>query len=448
MPVTQTLGGMLKLGDLPIEEKEQISDAIIYSAEHEAEFYTECSDAELDQNKTSMVFTRTYLPEVDKTSERYKKGLVEGITPEPESLNEAEFSVAVMENGWYFTFTNKMINHAWLPIKQRCSKYLSNIFASYHDEKIADAYLSSANTVTSVDLLDYNDLLKINSILFDNGAVPFEGGFYKLRVNSAVADAMLSKFKDIITHTTQKEAVVVGELGELAGFRIIKSRLQAFRKDGSNNYAFVAYGKTKKGEFAVKKCAYDNMAESIILTPLGGLGNDPLKQRGAIGLYVDGHGFFVANDEVAVTGKVAASSLSSYTSDLSMTHAVSGTDRFDDAYRSNLAKSGGAREITPKYDYIKMYRYSGSSGTTANTLTLTAKKPDGTAWVFDDDGNGKLKLASGNTSVVTVADGVITAAGTGIATVVISQYDNPTIKTVITVEVISGNSNGVNPVLD
>ena len=95
-----------------------------------------------------------------------------------------------------------------------------------------------------------------------------------------------------------------------------------------------------------------------------------------------------------------------------------------------------------------MYRYSGSSGTTANTFTLTAKKADGTAWVFDDDGTGKLKVVSGNTSVVTVADGVITTAGTGIATLVISQYDKPELKTIITVEVISGNSNGVNPVLD
>ena len=446
MPVTQTLGQILALKDLPLEEKEQISDAIIYSAEHEGEFYSQVSDAHLDANKTSMVFTREYLPEIDKTSDRYKNGLIEGVTPEPEAISQAEFAVAVNEIGWWFYYTNKMLNHSWHDIKARCTKRLSNLFATYHDEKIADAYLKTANTVTSVDLLDYNDLLKINSILYDNGAVPFNG-FFKLVVNSAVADAMLSKYKDIITHTTQKEAVVVGEIGELAGFRIIKSRLQAFRKDGSNNYAFVAYGKTKDGEFPVKKCSYDGMAEKIILTPLGGLGDDPLHQRGAIGLYLDGHAFYVANDEVAVAGTVAASSLSSYASDLVVTH-VGSDGKFDNAYRNNLTATGGAREIVPNYDYIKMFRYSGSSGTTANTFTLKAKKASGAAWTFDDDGTGTLTAISGNTSVVTASDGVLTTAGTGIASVVIKSVANPNIKTVVTVEVISGNSNGVNPVLD
>ena len=39
MPKIQTLGDIIKLGDLPIEEKEQISDAILYSAEHQGELY-------------------------------------------------------------------------------------------------------------------------------------------------------------------------------------------------------------------------------------------------------------------------------------------------------------------------------------------------------------------------------------------------------------------------
>ena len=37
----KTFGEIIKLGDLPIEEKEQINDSIIYSAEHEGELFSE-----------------------------------------------------------------------------------------------------------------------------------------------------------------------------------------------------------------------------------------------------------------------------------------------------------------------------------------------------------------------------------------------------------------------
>ena len=65
-----------------------------------------------------MVFYRSYLPKIDKTSERYVNGLLEGVTPDPEQINEAEFSVSVIENGWYhevervFYFTNN--NHEYV----------------------------------------------------------------------------------------------------------------------------------------------------------------------------------------------------------------------------------------------------------------------------------------------------------------------------------------------
>ena len=426
---------MIKLGDLPLEEKEQISDSIRYDAEHNGEFYTEVNHEKLDANKTSMTFMRSYLPKIDKTSDRYVNGLVEGVTPDAEEINEAEFSVPVREIGWYYKFTNKALNHAWLDIKGRCSKFLQNLFKTYHDEKIADAYLASANTVTGCNLLELKDLLRLNTILFKNGAVA-ENGFYKLRVAPEIGDAMLIAYKDIITHTTEKEAVITGEIGEIAGFRVIKSKLQAFQKDASNNYAFVAYGKTMKGEYPVSIVAYDDMAEDVIVTPLGGLGNDPLKQRGAIGLYLDGHGFYVFDDSVCVRGSMASSALSSSLSTATMAHEKAGEAFvFDTAFSSEKRATGEARAIVPEYDYVKLYRYS--SGTTANTLALKARKASGASWTFGS-GAGKVTAVSGNSSVATINGGTLTTAGLGIATVVITSNDNDKVKTIVTVEVVEG----------
>lgn len=380
----KTFGEIIKLGDLPIEEKEQINDSIIYSAEHEGELFSEVNHVPLDENKTSMTFTRSYLPKIDKTSDRYKNGLVEGVTPDPEKINEAEFSVAVNENGWFYPFTNKALNHAWTDIKKRCSKFLQNLFKTYHDEKIADAYLSSANIVTSIDLLKLTDLLQLSTMLYKNNAVTF-GGFYKLKVAPEVADKMLVAYKDIITHTTEKEAVVNGEIGEIGGFRVIKSRLQAFQKDSSKGYPFIAYGKTSKDEFPVSICSYDNLNAQIIFTPLGGLGNDPLKQRGAIGLHVDGHGFYVFDDAICVTGYQSATDIAS-------------VDVFDNTKRSHLVRTNeAASNINVNASVLKLK--------VGETYELTATDGDG------NDIQSSVSYSSLDATIATV-DAATAAAGT------------------------------------
>lgn len=438
MPKTQTLGEMIKLGDLPLEQKEQISDAIKYSAEHEGEMYTQVNHAKLDEHKTSMVFMRSYLPKIDKTSERYKNGLLEGVTPDPEQINEAEFSVSVIENGWYYKFTNKAIKHAWLDIKARCSKFLSNLFKTYHDEKIADAYLSSANTVTGFDPLNYADLLRLKSILFKNGG----SGEVYLKADFEIIDAMCMQYKDILEGNKKNEVILEGEVGKVAGIHLVKSRLQAFDKDGTD-HPFIVYCKNQSGEYPVTICAYDNMAESIIVTPLGGLGNDPLKQRGSIGLYVDGHGFYVSDDSVCIRGKIAHDTISSKLSSLvpGTNFAHIGNDfEFTNSDRSAKRAEGSARAITPEYDYVKIYRYS--SATTANTFTIKAFKADGSEWTLGSEA-GNVTAVSGNTAIATISGATLTTVATGIVNVMLTAKDNPKLVTVMTIEIVKGAGSGV-----
>ena len=410
----QTFGEIVKLGDLPAEQKEQIRDAIIYSAEHVAEFYSETNKTPLDANKASMTYTRSYLPEIDKTSDRYKNGLVEGVTPEPEQINEADFSVPVMENGWFYRFTRKALNHSYRSVKERCVKFLQNIFNSYHDEKIADAYLSSANIVTDIDLLNFDDLLTLGTILFTNGAATFDGGFYKLKVPPEVADKMLSKYKEIITHTTQKEAVVKGEIGELAGFRVIKSRLQAF-KPSNGKARFVAYGLTQKGEYPVGITSYDNLNAEIIYHKPGSNGNDELNQRGSIGLFVDGHGFYVYDDSVCITGEATITGLTS-------------TEKFDNSKRSNLVSTTvAASNINPDVTYLELKKGA--------THKLAVTDGDGKSVA-----NSTLTFESTNTAVATVSSasdtkGTITAVKEGSARIVISATGNKF--NVVTVKVVA-----------
>lgn len=399
-----TFGEIIKLGDLPIEEKTMIRDSIIYSAEHEAEFYADTNKEKLDANKTSMSFVRSYLPKIDKTSDRYKNGLVEGVTPEPEQITEAEFSVPVNENGWYYKFTNKVLNHAWTDTRTKCSKNLQNLFKTYHDEKIADAYLSVANIVTDCDLLKLEDLLRLTDILYLNGATPFDGGFYKLRVAPEVASKMLVTYKDIITHTTEKNAVIDGEIGEISGFRVIKSKLQAFKK-GTSGYPFVAYGKTAKDEYPVSICSYDDLNAEIIFTPLGALGNDPLKQRGSIALHLDGHAFYVFDDSIAVRGTQAST-------------GITEVSAFDDGSRSALVRTNKA-----------------ASNINVNVSVLNLKVGETFDLVATDGDGAELSdvtYASLDSAVASVSTAKVTAVKKGVTSIVAVKG---TLSTVVVVNV-------------
>ena len=401
-----TFNEMVKLGDLPAEQKAEIKDAILYSAEHEGEFYTETNKEPLDANRTSVTYTRSYLPEIDKTSDRYKNGLVEGETPAPEKINESEFTVPVTENGWWYQFTNKVMNHAYRPMKERFTKFLANLFKTYHDEKIADAYLRSANVVTSIDITKLEDLLKLADILYVNGARPF-GEYYKLKVAPEVATKLLISYKDIITHTTEKEAVVKGEIGEIGGFRVIKSKLQAFKVNGEGKAKFIAYGLNDKGRYPVSPVSYDDMNGEVIYKPLGSNGNDPLNQRGSIGLYLDGHAFFVEDDSAVIVGEISG---------------LSAVAKFNDANRSNLVSTSvSATNIYPDVTVFELVKGA--------NRTIALKDETGGAVTG-------ATFASTNTAVATVdaSTGKVTAVKQGTADIVISKG---TAKVVVTVSVVN-----------
>ena len=414
--VNPTLGEIIKLGDLPEEQRAKIYDAIMYSAKHETEFFNETNAVSLDSSNHSITFERQYLPEIDKTSDRYKNGLVEGVTPSPEQLVLSYYTASTKKNGWYFKFTDDMLNHAFHSVRERCVTQLKNTFNSYHDEKIIDAYFSSASIITGAkDLTSLEFLSQLRGILKKQGAVPFDGGFYKLVVPIEVSAKMLIAYKDILTHTTQKEAIVNGELGEVMGFRIIESKLQAFTEGGK--YRFLAYGKTTDGKYPVTRVSYDGMNSSIIFKNLGELGNDPLNQTGSIGLKVDGHGFYVAYDEVCVHGQVDSASVTAVSKVLTK-----------DSDRSGFVKEfTAASNIYPSVTTLQL--------AVGDTHTLVINDANKTAVE-----NSTFAYETTNSKVATVSTaGVITAVKEGLARITISAKNDPTRVNVVTVFVIPAN---------
>lgn len=313
----------------------------MYSAEHDSEMYTQVQHLKLDADKSSLTYTRVEYPELDKTSFRYKHGLIEGETPDPEQIKMASYTISLIPNGWYYEFTDRAANHALHDLKSIMVNCLKDLFNQYHDEKIADAYLTSASVVTNTDLTKLEDLIALKNQLKKNKAKEIDG-FYILKVDSDVTSKMLLSYKDMITHTTQKESLINGEIGEIAGFRLVNSNLQAFKKDSSKGYPFIAYGKLRTGQYPIGCVAYDNMNSQIIWKGLGELGNDPLNQRGSVGLKVDGHGFAVMDDSAVLNGYQVAT-------------GITATTPFDRSNLSNFVQSNiAASNIYPNATLLNL----------------------------------------------------------------------------------------------
>ncbi len=298
------VAGTVLLTELTVEQKAKILDGIILGAEHEGEFVDKVDRISLDANRTSVTWRRSYLPEIDKTSDKFKNGLTEGVTPDAEKYSVAEYSANVIENGWYFDFSTKVLRHSFDDLKSGWTKQLKNLFVSYEDEKIADAYVSTKNVVTDCDLTSLADLTVLSGILYENKAKPIDG-FYNLVVSVDLANAMLIAYKDSIQHTSEKEAIIKGEIGYIGNFRVIRSRLQAFKGVGITARPFVAYGLTPEDKYPVCAVSYEDAGNGEIIFKVGD-GTDPLNQRGSLGLYVDGQGWYIQDDTCIITGTAAA----------------------------------------------------------------------------------------------------------------------------------------------
>lgn len=308
----KTFGEMARLADLPIENKEQIKDAVIYGLEHETEIANDVTVFKLEANKRSYSFRRHNPPKIDKNSKMYVNGLIEGVTPDPLSYSISEYRVTARPYGWHIPFTDELENHSYDDVVKDFVRDLKNVYVSFYDEKTFDAYLRSANEVTSdaADILTLGGLAKLSAYL-KKYAYPIEG-FYNLVIPVEASPSFLTKFADAITHTSEKESVIKGSLGTIGGMRIVTSNSPSLSPDSTGKFKWFAYGKSKiYGGYPVGRVAYDEGME-VIQKPLGSLGNDPLNQRGSTGLKVDGVGWVVLDDNAIITGEYTVSGLSAF----------------------------------------------------------------------------------------------------------------------------------------
>ncbi len=385
----------VKLADITLEDRSKFLDAILIPADDENQLSAIIKTYSLDADKTSVTYTKIFPPKIDKTSAHYKNGLVEGVAPEPSSMEVGQYKTAVQQYGEYIPFTDKEWKHdAYELVKSYAVPYLRNKFGLLVKEKAFDAALSSANVITDCDLTQFDDLSRIKDILFNNGCDPIDGVNYLLFVPTEVASKMLGVYKDIVDHTTQKEAIIKGEIGEINGFRIIRCNTQALKDVGDGKYRFLAVGRSQVGN-PLGKVAYGQDNGEIILKDLGENGQDPLNQNGSVGIKIDGVGWFVVDDSCIISGVSTLEGLK-YTTEFNhangsnIIHDVTTptgitadvtnlTLAVGETYTFRVIKDADSSDIssTAKY-FVSDTNLAAMDGTTTNKITA---KKSGVVWV-------------------------------------------------------------------
>lgn len=138
-------------------------------------------------------------------------------------------------------------------------------------------------SVLSTDLIGYNDLVQLDATLQGNGARPFEGGDYVLVTPPQVYAGVL---RDPDWKASQQfrapEKIWRGEVGQLGGFRVIRSNSPSF---AATSQATSGASNKVYSSFAIARFAYQitdlQNLRVYVVAPGGQI--DPLQQSRKIG---------------------------------------------------------------------------------------------------------------------------------------------------------------------
>lgn len=415
----------IKLSDFKMDARcDALRDAIVFGLEESTPLAQYCNKKVLAKDATTFSFKRLIAPKLDKSDSAYKNGLAEGKNPVPGKLTKVEQTVGVQRWAAAYEFTQSFWEHSYANAEDEIRVSLKSQAVQYINEKQADAFLSSTNVVTGIDFGDVADFLQLANILMVNGAKKIDG-YYVLLLHPSVYSKICIDFMDKVSHTSEREAPVKGEIGYFMGFRMIPVALQAFQPTG-NAYPFAAFGTSSDGEtFPVTTVSYDGDANGaadvngqvrLIVKDFGTVKNDDYtNQTGAMSIEFAGTNTVVVDDSVLVNGTSEISSLEN-------------PSKFDPSKLSNL--TGNAENpsgVAPELTTVKVKDGS--------TQTFKVYKADGTLWTTG------ASVTSSDSAVATAAfgssDGIVTVTGKkpGLCYVVVSETADPTRAALVTVEV-------------
>jgi hypothetical protein len=294
----------IKHSDLTIEQMAYIKKNIITSLRSKDAFWDKfCSHDSVNDGHSSYEWRKLNLPKVTLAQ---LKDMVEGVTPEGLDLTYVKFSVKPVNFGTHIAYTDESIKYNFDDVKRDASTRLAQHAFETVELRKARQFVAGTCTMTSKGDF-FQDLTKARTLLKKSKVTPISGTKYGCILTSELAGDVLNKYQDKITHTSQREAVISGYLGELNGFILFENTDEVLYKDATTVYTLFI-GKAN-GEMPVKTISFGNDSVQTYDNPLGSgvskdaqgnIVNDHNHQHGSVAYKVQGFATSILYDEAII----------------------------------------------------------------------------------------------------------------------------------------------------
>ena len=239
------------------------------------------------------------------------KNLTEGVTPDGIDLEYLKFRVGLTNFGTYIPYTDESERFNYDDVVQDAKLVLGQHVREQLEIRKSQAFAATTCSMTvGAAANTIKDLRKARTILIKNKVKPLNAGRYAFICTPEQASDILEAMADKITHTSQKEAVIKGYIGELAGFVIYENADPImYSKEGKGLCFFV--GKTDYG-MPVRTVAfgdssvqvYDNgLGSGVSKNAAGEIVSDHNHQHGSVAYKVMGFATRILFDEAVIKGE-------------------------------------------------------------------------------------------------------------------------------------------------
>lgn len=220
--------------------------------------------------------------------------LTEGIAPDANGITMNQFEAVAEQYGFLVRISDLAELTAKHTVVER-TIYLEGLHAAETYDQLIFNVINAATNVYrpnnraadtnlfATDLISYTDLVNNEALLQDQGGRPFDNGDYVLVTPPQVYGGLLRDpdFK-AAAQLRAPEKIWKGEVGELAGFRIVRSNSPAF---AATSQATAGQANKVYSSFAIARWAYqvsDLQNLRVYVVAPGGQA-DPLQQSRKIG---------------------------------------------------------------------------------------------------------------------------------------------------------------------
>ena len=295
---------LVKHGELSVQQIAHIQKDLLVSLNKDTFWDKFCSHTTIPAGVDSVEWRKLNVPNLTAAD---IVNLAEGVTPDSLSMTYVKFRVTPVDYGKWIEYTDKSKRYNYDDVVADAKLVLSSDAHQQAEFRKAQQFIAGTCTM-DLDTNFLKSLLKARTILKRNKVKPISGQKYGCILSSEHAAEVLVAYANQITHTSQKEAVIDGYLGELGGFILFETTHEAIYKNGTTSYCLFI-GKSDFG-MPVQTVSFGNSSVEVYDNGLGsvpqydesngGLRPDALRQRGSVGYKVMGFATRILADEAII----------------------------------------------------------------------------------------------------------------------------------------------------